>query len=173
MDNNNLYTNGPLTLCFGALSEEHFSINPVWCEYYEISELDDIDVSMEWIQLNLLDRLESSNDTAYYSVAVNIDYMKRQFMNVACEFTLNNCTIKGYLFLILGQVNSVSIFMEDEVVDIYSSELLSEENTRTIHEIKCYFDIDTTDTGVIHYRIKSRPFGQLKSDGAFHFPVEP
>ncbi len=75
----NLLKYGPFVLFFGAISRKHFELFPVWCEYYEPSELDDVDVPDEWIQANLIDRLNSSNDIAYYSVSVTLIILKESF----------------------------------------------------------------------------------------------
>lgn len=168
----NILKYGTFLLFFGALSRRHFELAPVWCEYYEPSELDDVDVSKEWIQANLLYRLNSSDERAYYSVSDNIDYSKREFLNIFCELVLNGHQLQGYLYVTQGTLNSVSIFLGDEVFDLYSSDLLSEDNLESLSDISEQLRINIENVSSIKYTIKNNPVDTIKSYGEFHFPVE-
>jgi len=168
----NILKNGSFILLFGVLSKRHFELSPVWCEYYEPQELDEFDLSEIWIQANLFNRINSSNERAYYSTLENIDYSKREFLNVFCDVVLNGHQLQGYLYVTHGQINSVSIFLNDEVVDFYSSDLLSEDNVETMNDISEHLRINIKNVDSIEYKIKNNTITTIKPDGVFHFSID-
>lgn len=166
----NILQCGKFFLFFGSLCKKHFDIAPIWCEYEKPSELNDIDVSDEWIQLNLFDRLNDSEERAYYATREDIDYSKREFINVFCELSLNRHKLQGYIYAIDGEINSVSIFLGDNVVDLFSSNLLSEDNKEALNDISEYLKTNMTNVDIIEFKIQNG--NTLKSNGKFHFPIE-
>ena len=163
---------GTFRLLFGILSRRHFEIAPIWCEYYEPSELDDVDVSGEWIQANLFERLNSSDERAYYSTSKDINYSKREFLNVSCELVLDGHQLQGYLYVTQGKINSVSIFIGDDVVDLYSSDLLSEDNLETLSDISEHLKATIDNVDSIEYMQKNCAVNSIELKGVFQFPVE-
>ena len=162
---------GSLLLFFGALSKKHFELAPVWCEYYEPSELSDLDISEERMRTNFLELLNSSDERAYYSVSGIIDFTKREFLNVLCELRLDGHKLEGYLYVTQGVVNSISIFLGDDVVDLYSSDLLSEDNLETLNAVSKYLDTRVNEVCSIKYTINNI-IESIDSKGAFHFPTK-
>ncbi|KID56178.1 hypothetical protein JF50_18035 [Pseudoalteromonas luteoviolacea] len=157
---------------FGILSRRHFELTPVWCEYDEPSELDDVGVSDEWIQTNLFERLNSTDERVYYSTSKDIDYSKREFLNVSCELMLDGHKLQGYLYVVQGKVSSVSIFIDDIVVDLYSSDLLSEDNLETLTNISEHLKVNIENVDSIEYLQKNCTVNSIDLKGIFQFPVE-
>lgn len=168
----NILKYGTFILFFGSLSRKHFELAPIWCEYYEPSELDDIDLSDDWLQINLFNRLDSSNQRAYYSILDNIDYSKREFLSIFSELSMGGDQLQGYLYVIQGSVNSISIFIGNEVVDLYSSDLLSKDNLKTLNDISAYLQVSLENVNTVEYTIKNCFVNTIESMGVFQFPVE-
>ncbi len=169
---NNILRHDKFILFFGVLSKKHFELAPVWSEYNDPMELDDISVSDEWIQSNLFSKLNLSSKRVYYSTLEIIDYSKREFLNIFCELTLAGHQLQGYLYLIQDKVNSVSIFLGDEVVDLYSSDVLSEDNLETLNQVSDYLLVSIENVSSVEYTIKNCIVSNIKSKGVFYFPVE-
>jgi len=157
-------------LLFGVLRRQHFELSPVWCEYHEPSEMENINVPKEWIYTNLFERIRLSDDRAYYASSEITDYSNRSFFTVFCELEINEHNFQGYLYLVQGKINSISIFLGKKVVDIYSSDLLSEDNLETINELEKGFNIDLKGISSINYfTINDCP---VVLEGSFNFSTE-
>lgn len=163
---------GAFLLFFGVLNRRHFDLSPVWCEYYKPSEMDDIEAPKDWINSNLIEPLNRSDDRAYYASLSKIDYSKREFLSVLCELILNGRQYQGYLYLIQGKINSVSIFLGEEIVDFYSSDMLSEDNVKALEETNKFSGLSTAGGNSIKYTIKDSSIDFIRSEGEFLFPID-
>ncbi len=57
-------------------------------------------------------------------------------------------------------------------MNLYSSELLSDDNQETIDNICEYYGIAMGGATSIKYVVKNNLINTLKSEGKFHFPVD-
>ena len=171
--NSELLKCGTFSLFFGELGRKHFELFPIWCEYYQSSDLDGLKVPTNWIESNLFQRLNNSSDRAYYSSPDINDYTKIEFLNISCELKLGEGNFEGYLYLIGGEINSVSIFLDEELVDFYSSDILFDDNVAALKKIRGSSGIDTKGFNSLEYFIKYSVVSDfIGTPGKFSFPIK-
>ena len=85
---------------------------------------------------------------------------------------LDGHQLQGYLYVTQGKINSVSIFIGDDVVDLYSSYLLSEDNLETLSDISEHLKATIDNVDSIEYMQKNCAVNSIELKGVFQFPVE-
>lgn len=93
--------------------------------------------------------------------------------NLFCELALVDHKLNGYLYIIQGKINSVSIFLGNDVVDLYSSEILSEDNRKTLNDLSEYLGVNVENTNSIEYKINHCFDDVFVPQGEFHFSLLP
>ena len=163
---------GVLYLFFGALTKKHFDVSPIWSEYHDPSELKDFDdVPKSWLEKNLFLPM-TTNTNPYYAVKKDIDYSGREFVCVLSNLSIGSFELLGYVFLVKGKVNSVSIFINEDIVDIYSSDICSDDNVDSIEDISKHFGVDSIDDNKISYSMVPERIMGICTEGDFFFPVD-
>jgi hypothetical protein len=153
-------------LVFEELNEAHFDIHPVWCEYYQPHELDDLDVPYNWFEENLFERITGVNLDAYYATPSKIDYSKREFVHVLAEIDLGGCSFKGRLFISIGKLQSVDIFIDGEEVSLYVASELADENIVNVKRLI------GKEVSSLTYSIPVSSFDLISKKGTYSFPIE-
>lgn len=162
-----------LYLFFGVLTKKHFDVSPIWCEYHEPSELEDFgDVPKGWLEKNLFLPMATTNIQPYYALKKDIDFSGREFVYIMSNLTIGGFELLGYLFLVKGKVNSVSIFINDDVVDFFSSDICSDDNVDSIKDIANHLGVDTIEGNAILYALIPECISGVSAEGEFVFPVD-
>ncbi|MFT5083106.1 MAG: hypothetical protein ACI9Y1_001143 [Lentisphaeria bacterium] len=83
------------------------------------------DVPKGWLEKNLFLPMATTCSHPYYVVKKDVDYSGREFVCILSNLSIGGFELLGYVFLVKGKVNSVSIFLNEDIVDIYSSDICS------------------------------------------------
>lgn len=171
----NIIRYGVFHLFFGCLNRKHFNISPIWCEYYEPSELDDIEeagVPKAWLYDHILEPMKGSNEHPIYTIEGKTDYSKREFLYVYSELSILNYKLNGYLCVVAGKVSSIVIFLDDITVDLFSSELFADENKAALEELASFLGDKELKVDHINYSVKVGWVSQFPLEGEFSVPVD-
>lgn len=155
---------------FDCLDRDLFDISSVWCEYYSPEELNDI--PEDWLNKHIYSHMDENSQTLYYAVNGHcIDCSKREFVYVLGIFVICGHELPGYLFVCNGEVNSVSIFLREDIADIFSSELLSDDNIESLEKISKEMNILANNIDEISYKINTIGVTNIPAEGSFAFPI--
>ena len=108
---------GRLLLHWGPLDPECFDRAKTWCEYYEPTELDHMiswGASMAWLRKHLVDRLDGTNDSAWYAPANDLAVPTCEIMAIHAHFQIGGIEMAGYLTVSQGEITSGTIFLEEK-----------------------------------------------------------
>ncbi len=172
MVNRELKNYGVLNVFFGVLTQRHFDVSPIWCECHDSSELNDIDdVPTSWIEENLIIPMAATTTRPFYAVNKDIDYSRRDYICILSNLQLGGLTLLGYVFLVKGKANSVTIFINEKRLDIYSSTLRSADNTGSVTQLCEYCGVDSIGDNKIFYSIVPERLSGIYPEGVLVFPV--
>jgi hypothetical protein len=161
---------GDLTLWFGELTQAQFQLSPIWVEYDEPSDLSEVGVPEDWLEKNLYDRVDNSNNKIHYAVNRKFDYEKSTFLNVQSKINLAESLFRGYLFLVKGDVRSATLFSGRESVDFFSSELGTDENSNSLSKLGLFLKSETAIVDYLDYEFEDIEGLKIASKGRFEFP---
>jgi hypothetical protein len=121
-----------ITIYNGELSEEVFKYYPVWCEYYEPSEIDNLvglGENLEFLEKELIGNVESSEgqNHPYYTLPKN-DLIEREFLYIYCRIKLFDCFYGGYVVLASNKITSFTIFHHNKEYLFSLNDILNDDN---------------------------------------------
>jgi len=111
---------GDYHFIFETPSEQHFEINPIWCEFHTATELEDMRVPKDWLDENVYRHVDGTNLDVFYSAPPEIDCSKREFLYVSCPIEFGTTCVNGVVFIKCGEVWGFSLFLNS--LRIYSFE---------------------------------------------------
>ena len=168
----NIIENGNYTVFSGELKKEHFEKSPVWCEYYAPDELDDIsELDRKWLSKTIEDYSIRYGSAPYYSIERYNNFSNKEFLCAACDFYVQGKQLFGYTFINRGEVRSVTIFVNNSIIDFFSSDLLDEDNQQSKLELLSYIGKETQIENTIDYELGSNFEVGIPPKGKFVFPT--
>ena len=126
--NNEAIQVGSLFVKKGDINEREFSLAPIWFEYYSPSELQDLVRLSGLSEDDLAERFDIFGGDFFYSSPEKLNIYEREFFLANVTFFVEEKKFNGYLHFSGGVITSASIFKNNDVIDFFSYDLLSDEN---------------------------------------------
>jgi len=123
----------------GNLTPKEFDFYPVWCEYYEPKEIDELiqlGENKDFLTKELIVVVESSDgqNHPFYTLPTS-STCAREFLFVSCEIGLYENSYNGYAALVKDEITSFIIFEGNQEFDLYLNEEFCEDNYLTVHAL--------------------------------------
>lgn len=128
-----------ITVHIGDLNSQAFEKHPIWCEYYEPKEIDELIALGENSSFLYNELLKKNDDSGgqihpYYSLPTKFK-VQREFLFIKGSFYTLSKKISGYAVLTAYRITTICIFHQDDIYDLYLNDDFGDDNYNTILEI--------------------------------------
>jgi hypothetical protein len=87
-----------------------------------------------------------------YTILGKRDYQNYEFVFTSTEISIANYKLEGYLFINMGKVDVIEVFINDEIITLFSSNMLAnDENVYSLKKISDYLKIDVNHIRELEY----------------------
>jgi hypothetical protein len=128
-----------ITVHNDSLTQKEFEFHPVWCEYYEpaeIEELTQLGENKEFLYIELVQVVEASDgqDHPFYTLPINAEH-PREFLYVSSDIELFGESYNGYAVVVRDEITSFVVFKGSDEFDIYNNDELSADNFLSVQAL--------------------------------------
>jgi hypothetical protein len=135
-----------------SLSKQHFESHPIWSEYYDYDEREEIvawGVDAQWLTSEL-ERVHTGNDHCAYPILRPYPLPDRMRLYIRAIITLKNRrTLVGYVMNEDAYV--LSIFADEEEFCFTRNGVLSELNDKDLKRLSAKIDCSPNDVFPVTY----------------------
>lgn len=163
------------------LSENHFEVHPIWCEYYEPFEIDEIvrwwGIDKEWLWSIIEPSLEGDRHMhPYYIIPTDIELPKHEFIYLKTSLqTASGYHMNGFFSIVKEgdkqEITSLTIFMNKNSFHFYKNSLFDDENTENLQALSQEVNIEVKDLQLFNFETGLKMFKEGISSGVFTFPT--
>lgn len=159
-------------MLFEDIEEYHLRLNPIWIEYYQPSELEEIvGVPKEWLKENLIEPSIDSECPPLYSALPSMKLENKEFLVAAVHVKVSEYVYFGYAFAAAQEITSLTLFFRDEEIKLYSSELLENDNIESLNRLDLRVDSDELRSYFFEYEFVSDEIHFLPKKASFECPL--
>lgn len=155
------------------LSKQHFDLHPIWSEYYDYDEREEIvswGINPEWLE-HELQQVHNGSDHCAYPILRPYPLPDRMRLYIKARFvTIGGTKLDGYIMN--DDAFVVTLFADGGMFDFSRHPALDELNSRSLHALKMAIERDNDPIFSLQYETDFLREDDSPIAGTFTMPTD-